>query len=192
MLPDELFSFIYEYWFPILITLIILLLILKKSKESYHSHWNTLVANFKYSSQEFYKSLSHNFTDKRIDGLDIELIHLREDGLDIVQRAYLKVSWKNYVCYLCCAPFGDGMFFSWWQMYNTSPLERRLHRVPFIGKWLHNLFFRMTFFKVDSASIFMTYCHQTMLETIEAVTEGSGIRISDEQRKPILQDVFKR
>lgn len=184
--------FIIEYWLYILLAILLLRAIFKKSKEHHHSHWNTLVTNFKYSPKEFYKTIERNLRQKNIGGMWIGAVYLYQAPLNGTKRIYLQVDWEDYRCNFCCAPYGDGMFFSNWVVYKTSVAEQMVQRIPLIGNGLHHMLFRLTYYKVDTASMFMTYCHQAMLETIDQVTEGSGVRISEDQRKPILEDVFKR
>ena len=40
--------------------------------------------------------------------------------------------------------------------------------------------------------MFMTYCHNALLKVADDITKESGTKISKEDRKPILKDIFKR
>ena len=117
---------------------------------------------------------------------------LSEGGMFTSRRLYLRVTWEKYQYDMCCAPFGSGMFLSWWLIYNTTNREAIISRIPFLGKWLNKTFFPTTYFQLDSAAMFMTYCHHSMLAVAEKITKESGFRINDNDRKPVLKDIFKR
>ena len=67
-----------------------------------------------------------------------------------------------------------------------------ISKIPFVGKWLVKKWYPITYYKVDTASMFMTYCHNAVLNVIDTITKESGIRISEQQRRPVLQDIFTR
>ncbi len=179
-------------WFYIFIGIIILIIILKKNKKEFHSHWNTLIPNFEYLSRDFYAQFKKELLSHGIEGITTSFVTLKESGVVSSRRLYLRILWKNYQYDLCCAPFGDGLFLSSWMMYKISMGQRIVRRIPFIGLWLERKFYRITYYKIDTASMFMTYCHSTMLKISDDITKDSGVRINDTDRKPILKDIFKR
>tara|TARA_Y100001954_G_C15425160_1_gene414149 strand:+ start:25 stop:612 length:588 start_codon:yes stop_codon:yes gene_type:complete len=179
-------------WLYLIVLGIILIWVFKKQYENYHSHWNTLIPNFKYSPKEFYNLLEQELTQQEIPGLETLTVALSEGGMFTSRRLYLRVTWEKYQYDMCCAPFGSGMFLSWWLIYNTTNREAIISRIPFLGKWLNKTFFPTTYFQLDSAAMFMTYCHHSMLAVAEKITKESGFRINDNDRKPVLKDIFKR
>ena len=191
----------YEEWLyiilnsPILwaiVTLAILYVIFKRNKKDFHSHWNTLIPNFKYLSRDFYAELKKELHAHEIKGIRTSFVSLKEGGVTSSRRLYLRVEWKSYQYDMCCAPFGDGLFLSSWLVYKTSIGQILVNRIPFIGGWLVRRFYKVTYYKIDTASMFMTYCHNSMLKVADDITKESGIRIDDADRKPILKDIFKR
>lgn len=175
-----------------LVLLLILYLILKRTKKDFHSHWNTLIPSFSYLSKDFYAQFKRELLSHGIEGVTTSFVSLKEGGIVSSKRMYLRILWKNYQYDLCCAPFGDGLFLSSWLMYRTSVGQIIISRIPFIGGWLIRKFYKITYYKIDTASMFQTYCHQAMLKIADEITKESGIRISDIDRKPILKDIFKR
>ena len=179
-------------WLYIIVGIIILLLILKRTQKSFHSHWNTLIPNFKYQSKDFYAELKKELLSHDIKGIKTSFVTLKEGGMASSRRLYLRIEWKNYQYDFCCAPFGDGLFLSSWLLYKTSVGQIIVSRTPFVGNWLTKKLYPVTYYKVDTASMFMTYCHNAVLKVTDDITKDSGIRISEADRKPLLKDIFKR
>jgi len=190
---EDLFDILLNIpWLYVLIGLIILFFILRRTKKDFHSHWNTLIPNFKYLSKDFYAEFKKELLNHNIKGIRTSFVSLKEGGIASSRRLYLRVEWKNYQYDMCCAPFGDGLFLSSWLIYKTSIGQIIISRIPFIGGWLERKFYRVTYYKIDTASMFMTYCHNAMLKVADDITKDSGVRIKEEDRKPILKDIFKR
>ena len=70
--------------------------------------------------------------------------------------------------------------------------ELLISKIPFAGNYLVNAFFPITYYTMDTASMFRSYAQASVLKVIEDITKESGIRISEIDKKPILNDVFKR
>jgi len=52
---------------------------------------------------------------------------------------------------------------------------------------------RETYYTLDTALMFQDSVHSAVLEIMDEVTEGKGIRaMSELERKPVLSDLFKR
>ena len=50
-----------------------------------------------------------------------------------------------------------------------------------------------TYYRLDTALMFQDAVHSAVLEVIEQVTEGKGVKgLSELERKPIMNDLFKR
>lgn len=181
------------YFVYALILFILLRIIFRAVVKKHHSNWNHLIDEFNFSSEEFYKRLKEQLQSHGIKKVRIRFVFLKEGGTFSASRMYLRVEWKSYQYDLCAAPFGKGFFISWWLLYNHSIWEVLIAKVPFVGEWLRHKWFPVTYYKVDSASMFMTYCHQSVLKVIDEITDDSGVRaMSEGERKPILSNIFKR
>lgn len=175
-----------------LLVILVVISLFRKTTKEIHSHWSTLLPNFKYSTMEFYELVK-----KELESHEIKDLKFLENNISIgsivsSKRIYLRIKWSDYFYDLCFAPFGDGCFVSWWLVYEISPNEEFFSKLPFIGGWIARSFFRKTYYKIDTASMFMTYSHKSVLAVIDEITKEKGIRISDDERKPILNDIFKR
>jgi hypothetical protein len=171
---------------------ILLISFLRKPKEDYHSNWAQLLPGFKFSTKEFYELVKSEMLSHEINGILFEEVSLKIGSVFSSERLYLRAKWKEYYYDLCFAPFGDGCFVSWWLIFETSSEEELLTKIPFVGEWIRRAFFRKTYYKIDTASMFMTYAHQSVLTVIDEITKNTGIRLSEDERKPILKNIFQR
>lgn len=178
--------------FPIII-LLIYYLFLFKIRYNVHSHWDILIDDFSFSTKEFYKLLRQEVHKKKIPKISFESVALREGNMFSSRRLYQRINWKNHHFDICAAPYGNGFFISWWMVYKLSVIEWIIMIIPYIGPWLHRKFFTLTYYKIDTALMFMKYVHLCVLEVFDELTITEGVRLlDDEERKPILNDIFNR
>ena len=181
----------------IIIAIIFIFLViafLKKGIPTLHSNWNALISDFQYSTKEFYERLTVELKSHGIDKVRIVNKNISTGGSFSKQRLYLRVSWKQYTYDCCLAPFGTkNTFVSWWLYSEKTGFESLLSKVPFVGAYLSKAFFPETYYTHDTASMFMTYAQASIQKVIDDITTEKGLRpLSENQKKPILQDVFKR
>ena len=109
------------------------------------------------------------------------------------KRRYIRVKWKEYQYDICAAPFGNGFFISWWLLYKNSIGKWLISKIPFVGGWLARILYPITYYKVDTASMFMTYAQSSVLKVLDDITNNKGVRaLTESERKPVLNDIFKR
>jgi len=179
----------------IFLTIIAILLFSSASgndKGEYRTNWSTLVPSFNYSSKSFYEQLSNQLAESQIKGLRSEVVTEKEGNSFSASRLYLKVQWKEYTYYMCMAPFGNGMFMSSYLFYKQRGTEKLIGSIPFIGGVLARSFFPVTMYRLDSASMYMTYCHDAMVTVLDDITKDIGFRLPEQDRKPVLIDTFER
>ena len=180
---------------PVLVYLLIFILLisfLRKSREDYHSNWAQLLPGFKFSTKEFYELVKSEMLSHEINGISFKEVSLRTGNIFSSERLYLRVKWKEFHYDLCFAPFGDGCFVSWWLIFETSTIEGLFSKIPLFGEWIRRALFRKTFYKIDTASMFMTYAHHSVITVVDEITKNTGIRLTEDQRKPILKNIFAR
>jgi hypothetical protein len=151
-----------------------------------------LLDNFKYSTKEFYKLLTEELESHGIHKIKIQEKYISTGGKLSVKRLYLRVKWKNYTYDCCLAPFGNGTFISWWMFTEKTGFELLISKIPFAGNYLVKVFFPVTYYSLDTASMFRSYAQASVLKVIDDITKEKGIRIAEADKKPILNDVFKR
>lgn len=183
---------IFEYLMYGLLIVYVFKIILS-SIQNYHSRWSTLIDNFNFSSQEFYLRLQAELNSKDVRGVHFKQVELAEGGVFSPKRRYLRIIWKDYQYDICAAPFGKGFFISWWMYKSVSDGELCAEKFPLIGNWMARTFFPETPYKIDTASMFMSYAQSSVLKVIDDITKEKGIRaLSESERKPVLMDIFKR
>ena len=192
---NTIINYVSEFGLIVLVVLILFFTIkslISQILKNHHSNWNTLLDGFNFSTQEFYTLLREELKNQSINNLNINDVSLKEGSFFSRRRRYLRIKWKEYQYDMCAAPFGKGFFISWWLLYKYSIVAIIISKIPFIGKWLVEKWYPITYYKVDTASMFMTYCHNAVLNVIDTITKESGIRISEQQKRPVLQDIFTR
>jgi len=177
----------------IILSVLLIIAFLKKGIPTLNAHWNTLLDNFKFSTKEFYNLLTAELNSHGIKNISIKEKNISIGNALSAKRLYLRVKWKNYTYDCCCAPFGNGTFISWWMYSEKTGFELLISKIPFVGNSLTKAFFPVTYYTVDTTSMFMTYAQASVLKVIDDITKSQGVRsLSEEERKPILQDIFKR
>ncbi|GAB3430730.1 hypothetical protein [Niabella aquatica] len=166
----------------------IILIIASYRKEELFSHWSQLIPNFKFSTKDFYNLVQKEMISHQVEGLSFREEHIKVGSVFSSKRVYFRVSWENYYYNLCFAPFGDGCFVSWWLFETTSSTQGILSRIPIISQLSRS----DTFYKKDTASAFMNYAQNSIMAVLDEITKETGVRISEQDRKPIMKDLFKR
>ena len=65
--------------------------------------------------------------------------------------------------------------------------------LPFVGNYLAHAFFPITYYSIDTSSMFLTYAQSSVLKVIDDITNEKGVRsLTESERKPIMKDIFKR
>lgn len=191
------FIFYLTYYGKYLLIGILVYLILKyvfnRPLKNYHSRWNTLIDGFEFSPKEFYGLLKKELQSHGITKIGTEEVFLKEGGAMSHSRIYLRVTWKDYQYDICGARFGHGFFVSWWLLYKDSLGKVLVSKIPFVGGWLARKLYPVTYYRIDTASMFMTYAQSSVLKVIDDITNEKGVRVLTEaERKPVLNDIFVR
>ncbi|WP_026776333.1 hypothetical protein [Polaribacter sp. Hel_I_88] len=177
----------------IILIFLFIITFLKKGTPTLNANWNNLLDNFEYSTQDFYKLLAIELESNGIKEIKIEEKSISIGNALGVKRLYLRVKWKNYTYDCCMAPFGNGTFISWWMFTEKTGMELLLSKIPFIGNYFVRAFFPITYYSMDSASMFRTYAQASVLKVIDGITQNKGVRaLSEAEKKPILNDIFNR
>ncbi|MCG3165586.1 MAG: hypothetical protein POELPBGB_01354 [Bacteroidia bacterium] len=180
---------------PLILVLVVVILIIAlfSGEDVIHSHWAQLIDGMKFSTKDFYALLQKELESREVKDIKIGTVVLSEGGVASNKRLYLRVKWKEYTYDMCFAPFGRGVFVSWWLYSNPSSMETAFSRIPWVGPPLLRLFFPETFYRHDTSSMFMTYTQSCVLAVVDGITKEQGLRLlSEGERKPIMKDIFSR
>lgn len=72
-------------------------------------------------------------------------------------------------------------------------LEEFLLGLTVIGPIWDRFWRPITYFEIDTASMFLSATHQAVLDVVDEVTKMKGLEpLSDAERKPVMRDFFKR
>jgi len=176
-----------------IVAFLFLKFIFSKTLKNHHSNWNTLIDNFEYSPKEFYQRLKTELESHGVTRISIKETTHKEGGMMSHSRLYLRATWKNYQYDVCCSKFGHGVFFSWWLLYKDSIGKILISKIPFIGGWLARKLYPVTYYRIDTASMFMSYAQSSVLKVIEDITNNKGVRaLTEAEKKPVLNNIFIR
>lgn len=74
-----------------------------------------------------------------------------------------------------------------------SALEEFLLGLTIIGPIIDLFYRRVTYYEIDTALAFQAASHAAILEVIDQLTTAKGMRpMTEDERKPVLRDFFKR
>lgn len=156
------------------------------------SHWNTMIENLETSPKAFYDSVEKALADRKVEHVSVTRVHWKEGGPLSAKREYLQVKRFGHVFHICGAPFGNGFFVSWWLGEVKGCLARLfsiLSWLPFFEDLLPFANRAATYYQIDTALMFRSLTHSSVLEVIDGLTEAKGLRrLSELERKPIQKD----
>jgi len=153
------------------------------------SHWFTLVDGLKQSSKDFYTAVQEGIEARKMPKVKVSRVEIAQGGPLSAKRLYLRVRRNEHTFDICGAPFGEGFFISWWLFAQPGCLAQ----IPGVG-WIFRRFVApVTYYSIDTALMFQSGIHTSVLETLDNITKAEGLReLSDLDRKPILRDFWKR
>ena len=139
------------------------------------SNWRQLFPFFSLSAEQFYSTIEEMVKKHQMPNIKIERVDQKEKGLLSASRQYLRVRRGDLIFEICAAPFGTDFFVSWW-LYETEGAMRSLFKNTKFGDWLSNRAHSKTFFQMDTESMFRSCVHECVLEALDIVTQGKGVR----------------
>lgn len=154
------------------------------------SHW-ALLLDMQFSTQEFFDRLRKRLEDSEVKNISFTNLNLKETVIGLSLRTYLTIKYKDYVFFVCGAPFGKYFFTSYWTHFKPSIGEIIIRAIPIVGNSIANVAFSHTYFEHDQCASFRTLLHLHITDLIKEMTAEKGIPMP-EIPKPLLNDVFKR
>lgn len=149
-----------------------------------HSHWFHPFDGLQFSSQEFYQSVQQSLEQRKIPGLSFTrasyVTKLRTIVFD-ERREYFCASREEYRFQICAAPFGTGFFVSYWFLEREPGYISIIKKIPLVRFLLE---FK-TFYQIDTEDMYRSFVHTCVLEAIDAMTTGKGLRALTEHERAI-------
>jgi len=157
------------------------------------SHWHHLTENLTASTQEFYGQLEHTISTRNLDVVNWSRVEFHEGGALSAKREYLRVVRREHIFDICAAPYGNGFFISWWLGEEVGLFLKIIASIPFIGSFLLRVFRPVTYYRLDTATMFQESIHGAVVEVLEGRTQAKGLKgLSEAERKPIMSDFFAK
>lgn len=76
---------------------------------------------------------------------------------------------------------------------NPMGIEDTILDLPYIGPLYEKLFRPVTYYKVDTALMFQSAVHSSVLQVVDAITQAKGLKaLSPDERKPIMREFYQR
>jgi len=155
------------------------------------SNWHHFYDGLRASPQEIYFLIEKAINERELPGAVLSRVVYKEGGIFSARREYLRVRRKDHIFDLCAAPFGRGLFASWWLGESVGLFWRILFIIPPVALTLIRIFRPDTFYRIDTALTFQDSVHSAVMEVFDGVTKAKGLRaLSESEKKPILSDLF--
>jgi hypothetical protein len=159
------------------------------------SHWSTLIENFQYSPQQFYKQVVDAVQKRKIPDIAIGKVNYKEGNFLSANREYLRIWYRKEFFYaICGGPFGTGFFLSSWLLQPPDGcLVQLFEPFPFLSALGKAMAKRWTYYRADTASMFQTATHSAIMEVVDEMTSATqGVRgLTEGERKPVMRDFFQ-
>lgn len=155
------------------------------------SHWFYMFEGFQESPKAFYAAVEDAVKAKNIPGTQVSRVVWKEGGVFSANREYLRIRRQEYFFDVCGAPYGNDFFVSWW--LGTPPLGclAALAHLTMFGPLIRVFVRPMTYYRIDTATMFQTSTHHAILEVIDGMTAVHGLRaLSESERTPIMKEFF--
>ena len=160
------------------------------------SRWAQRIDGLEATPSEVYRAVQEKVREQNMPGVVFKVVSWNEAGLLSDKRDYLRIRWGELSYDLCVAPFGNGVFFSSWLAEHPTPLVSFLSSVPivrwFVIAWIR-FFDPVTYYKIDSASMFQGAVQSSVMEVLDSLTNAQGLDpIPDAERRPVMRELYGR
>lgn len=139
------------------------------------SHYGQAISKCTMSGEQFYDLLDKTIKQHQFPDVKTEKVSLKESGILSSNRIYFRVKFGNLVYDICAMQFGVDFCISSW-LYETEGTVRQLLKFTKVGDFLKERAAKKTFYEADQESMFKFCVHNSLLETIDMMCEGQGLR----------------
>ncbi len=158
------------------------------------NNWSQYFDGMRISTKDFYQRLQKELALYEVAGLETREVSLYEGGFFSANRLYLHITWQEFSYDLCVAPFGNSATFVSWWLWRTPPFfEVVIGALPYVGTHLNNIFFPVTYYRVDSANSFMQFAQSKVLKVLDEIVKEQNISALPEyERYPMKQSIHQK
>jgi hypothetical protein len=155
------------------------------------SHWGTMIEELSASVQTFYTDIEEAIQRRSVPDLQVSRAVSREGGPLSANREYLQVRRNEYVFHICGAPFANGFFVSYWLGEYQGFWRSLIASFPMADLLFAGLLRPLTYYRIDTANMFLSLVHTAVLEVVDGMIEAKGVRkLSEADRKPIKTELL--
>jgi len=165
----------------ILVAIILLVAIYGKTPMTITSHpWNHFYDNIQFSSTDFYVEVERGLRGRKVEGLNYAKESFLQSHIFSARREYLRITQGEYIFYICAAPFGTGMFVSWWLCVKDEKIR---NRIPILSKLAGIDRGKKSFYQMDTEAMYRGMVHNAVIGVADALTGESGYRLTELDRQ---------
>ena len=163
------------------------------------SSWSHYLDDASHDVGKFYSSIEAAITRRRIPDIRFARRNMKEGGVFSASREYLIVMRDDMRYDIYGAPFAWGFFVSSRLFaegqFADAVLESFGHDDSIralAGALTARLIGANTYYKFDTARMFLHLAHEGLLEAVDQLAKGTNQpAVPPEQRKPVLQGYFQ-
>jgi len=163
------------------------------------SQWYRHFEGLSQSVDQFYASVEAAVKRRSIPEVKFDRVNLKEGGLLSASREYLRIKRGDLRYDICGAPFGNGFFVSS-RLFAEGKFADSLLGDMGRGGMLSQIAGAVaakavgadTYYKLDTAQMFLQLAHNGLLEAVDAMTSAASLpKLPDADRRPILKGFFQ-
>ncbi len=147
-----------------------------RSFDNITNTWYQPFADQHYSVSDFYTFVEETIKEKKIKNLEMSRVHYSDKNL-FSSRQYLQIVYDDQMVLVCASPFGTDFFISVRHGQHLNFFQDFLMRLPKIGKWVAAVYFRKSFYTLDTEAMFQATVKYCVDHAIQRMTAATASRV---------------
>lgn len=119
----------------------------------------------------------------KVPAVSLSRVSFKEGGMFSSSREYLRVTRNEYVFDICAAPFGTGLYVSYWFGEKTVWWKAMLYRIPYLGAFMAKVGEVRTYHELDTENMYRETIHAAIMRAVEECTKDTAMRLSESERR---------
>jgi len=172
-------------WTVILVIIIVFVIIALVSRSiTPVKRWHQYFTGMQISAHDFYARVEQEVIRRDFPHAKLYVFEELEKGIFSAKRQYLRVTRGDDVVDIGCALFGkEDSFVSWWYSQKEPSF---ISKIPILNTLMGVNPKNVSFYQQDTATMFRSAIHSTILFVIDEFSETKGYRpLSELDRQPI-------
>jgi hypothetical protein len=164
----------------IIAIIIILIVVFGKTPVTIKSHWQHFYDGIQFGANDFYQQIEQGLRERKVHGLSFGQESFLQSHIFSAKRVYLRITEHEYVFYICAAPFGTGMFVSWWLCVKD---EKFTNKIPILSKLAGKDRNNKSFYQMDAEAMYKSAIHSVVASVADQLTAEKGYRLTELDRQ---------